>query len=424
MQPFSFIHAADLHIDSPFVGVTAAESAPEGLGEALHASTFQAFDRLIQTTLEQEADFLLVGGDVYDGQDRSLRAQLRFRDGLARLTEAGVSCYIVHGNHDPLEGHVSELGWPEGCHFFGRTTESVAAMGRRGAPVATISGISYRTREEGRNLARTFGAAQNGLFQIGLLHTNVDGQAGHGNYAPCTLADLRAARMDYWALGHVHTRSVLGEKPWVVYPGNTQGRSVREQGPRGCYVVRVDEEGEARLEFIALDGVRWTELTIDIETADTADALERLLRQEIDAAATAAEGRALVCRVQLVGRGRLHAELRREKALEQWLERLREGLAAREPFVWLQRLTARTRPEVDIETRMQRGDLLAEVLTIASEYRTEEGALSRLYEEALGELWGNTRIERAQLPPPSGEELAAVLREAELLCLDHLEGEE
>ena len=421
MQPFSFIHAADLHIDSPFRGVTDAGSAPEELAEALYSSTFRAFDALIETTLEREADFLLIAGDVYDGQDRSLRAQLRLRDGLARLDEAGISSYLVHGNHDPLDSYVSALDWPERSHFFGRKMETVTAAGRDGARLAAVSGISYGSREETRNLAGEFSRQETDLYQIGLLHSNVDGNADHGNYAPCTQADLRAANQDYWALGHVHTRDILSESPWAVYPGNTQGRSIREQGPRGCYRVQVDETGRATPEFIALDVVRWGEMAVAIEGIETIDALERRLREEVDAEAAEAGGRALVCRVRLTGRGALHGELRREGAIDQLQERLRERLAGREPFVWVQRLRAETQPQVDLEERRQRGDLLAEVLTIAHEYREEPGALNRLREEALGELWGNARVEKAQLVPPTEEDVVEVLREAELLCLDHLE---
>ena len=158
-----------------------------------------------------------------------------------------------------------------------------------------------------------------------------------------------------------------------------------------------------------------------IDEVETVDALEGRLREEVDAVAAEAEGRALVCRVRLAGRGALHGELRREGAIDQLQERLRERLAGREPFVWVQRLTAETQPKVDLEERRQREDLLAEVLSIAREYREEPGALDRLVEEALGELWGNARVEKAQLAPATEEEVAEVLREAELLCLDHLE---
>ena len=145
MRPFSFVHAADLHIDSPFRGVT-ADSGTGAVSEALYSSTFRAFDALIETTLEREADFLLIAGDVYDGQDRSLRAQLRLRDGLVRLDGAGIESFIVHGNHDPLDSRVSALDWPEGAHFFGRKLESLPIRGPDGEPVASVSGISFQGR--------------------------------------------------------------------------------------------------------------------------------------------------------------------------------------------------------------------------------------------------------------------------------------
>ena len=424
MQAFSFIHAADLHIDSPFRGVTATDAAPKSLGEALYTSTFAAFAALIEATLEQEADFLLIAGDVYDGRDRSLRAQLRLHDGLGRLDEEGVHSFIVHGNHDPLDSHASAMEWPERTHFFGRKLETIEASNRRGVPVALVSGISYRARDEPRNLARQFSRQDTGLFEIGLLHSNVDAHGEHENYAPCSLAELRDTGLDYWALGHVHTQAILHEAPWVVYPGNIQGRSNREQGPRGCYHVRVDETGSAELEFIPLDVVRWAEVEVPVAAAETIDALERTLVEEIDHAVDRSEERGLVCNVRLQGRSPLHAELRRETAEGQLLERLRERLAGRDPFVWVQRLHIDTRPEMDLEERMGREDLLSEILTLARNYEREPDSLVTVYQEAMAELWGNTRVEKAQLPPPTPDGTLAVLREAELLCVDHLEGEE
>ena len=423
MQPFSFIHAADLHIDSPFRGISATETAPKSLGEALYASTFAAFDALVETTLEQEADFLLIAGDVYDGRDRSLRAQLKLRDGLAQLSDEGVSTFVVHGNHDPLDSHVSAIEWPEKTHFFGRKLETLEARDRRDSPVALISGISYRSKEESRNLARQFSGQETALFQIGLLHSNVDSDGEHENYAPCSLADLRDAGMDYWALGHVHTRRTPSESPWAVYPGNIQGRSIREQGPRGCYHVRVDEEGSVSLEFIALDVVRWTDVIASIDGVGTIDSLERSLVASIDAVGDEAEDRGVVCSVRIEGRGSLHSELWREGASEQVLERVRERLAGRDPFVWVQRLQLDTHPEIDISERMTRQDLLGEVLSLAQQYEKEPESLVGLYEEAMSELWGNSRVEKAQLSPPTSEEILGALRGAELLCVDQLEAE-
>lgn len=421
MRPFSFIHAADLHIDSPFRGVSADAPA---VAEALYSSTFRAFDGLMDVTLEREADFLLIAGDVYDGQDRSLRAQLRLRDGVKRLGEAGIQSFIVHGNHDPLDSKVTALDWPEQAHFFGRKLESMEALGADHEPVATITGISFPKKEESRNLAAKFSRQESGLFQIGLLHCNVGGNTGHENYAPCTLDDLRAGGMDYWALGHVHTRKILSEAPYVVYPGNIQGRSIREAGPRGCYHVQVDEQGRVEAEFIPLDVVRWGEVRVSIQDLETVDALERALTEKLEQAVAEASGRALVCRVTVEGRGPLHAGLRRARAADDLLERLRERFSSEDPFAWVQRLTIHTRPDVDLAERMLGEDLLAEVLITADEYKKSAGGGQALYEAALADLWENSRMARARMERPDGDEIKAILQDVEYLCLDLLESEE
>ncbi len=420
MRPFSFVHAADLHIDSPFRGVTADSPA---VAEALYSSTFRAFDALIEMTLEREADFLLVAGDVYDGKDRSLRAQLRLRDGLVRLADRGIQSFIVHGNHDPLDSRVTTLEWPKEAHFFGKRLESVSVLGSDGKPMATVSGISFPKKEESRNLAAEFSRTETGLFQIGLLHCNVGGNTGHENYAPCTLDDLRSADMDYWALGHIHTRSVLSESPWVVYPGNIQGRSMREQGARGCYHVRVDEHGGVKADFVPLDVVRWSEIRVSIEGPETMDALERALVEHLEEASAGADGRSLVCRVSLVGRGALHGSLRRDESGEQLLERLRERFSGENPFLWVQRLAIESRPRVDLAERMGRQDLLSEVLATGREYRESAGGLRSLHDEALAELWENSRVTKAKLDQPGDDQVRSILQEAELLCLDLLEDE-
>lgn len=419
MKPFSFIHAADLHIDSPFRGVST--ESPE-LAEQLQKATFQAFSALTEACVEHEVDFLLVAGDVYDGADRSLGAQLKFFEGLERLAKKGIRSFVVHGNHDPLSGRMSSLAWPEEVKIFGKTAETVTVE-VDGEAVATVSGISFPKSDVRSNLSMKLKPGLSGLFNIGLLHTNVGSDTGHEAYAPCELSELESSGMSYWALGHVHTRAILCENPLVVYPGNLQGRSIREQGARGCYLVRVDAQGVAEMEFLALDVVRWHETTATIEGLETIDALDRKLGETLETLSSDAEGRGIVCRLRIEGRGPLYGVLHAESAVEDLLTRLRERFAGLESWVWVQRIELDCRPEVDLGKRAEQGDLLAEVLTVASEYSSSAEGLDRLEAAVLDDLWKNTRAHRtlAQLGP---DHIREILAEAELLCLDLLENDE
>lgn len=419
MRPFSFIHAADLHIDSPFRGFSAETSE---LAEELRQSTFRAFGNLIETCLDLEVDFLLVAGDVYDGEDRSLGAQLKFHDGLKRLAAARIRTFVVHGNHDPLDGRMASLAWPEEVKVFGKTAETVEVQ-VGGEAVATVSGVSFPKKDVRTNLAKNLKPGSRDLFHIGLVHCNVGTDTGHAPYAPCELSELQSSKMKYWALGHVHTRQILGEAPHIVYPGNTQGRSVRERDARGCYLVRVDVQGRAELEFLPLDVVRWHEITVSIDGLSTLDTLDRKLGETLEALSSAAEGRGIVCRLILEGRGPLYRDLRVEGAADELLVRLRDRFADLVPLVWVQRIEVNCRPEVNLAERAQQGDLLAEVLTVAKELGASTDGLEQLKATALDELWENSRAKRV-LNELAGDEIQGILAEARLLCLDLLEDEQ
>ena len=259
---FRFVHAADLHLDSPFKGIR--ETDPH-VADVLRRATFDAYARLIQLCLDRRVDALLVAGDVFDGADRSLAAQVQFVQGLGRLQDAGIRAFICHGNHDPLDGWGARIPMPSNVHQFGERAEAIAVDPQSpSGPV--VCGISYPTREVRSSLLPGFPTREPGRFTIGLLHANVDASPGHEAYAPCTLADLTATGYDYWALGHVHTRTIVRDQaPMVVYPGNTQGRHPNERGPRGVYVVDVDEQGAASPAFVAVDTVRWEQLDVQID---------------------------------------------------------------------------------------------------------------------------------------------------------------
>ena len=228
MTLLRFVHAADLHLDSPFKGLR--DAAPEGISGEISNATFRTYDNIIDLCIRERVAALLVAGDVYDGAERSLRAQRKFIEGLERLDEQGIRSFVCHGNHDPLDGWEARLAYPALCHRFGREWERVPVFPEDPAR-AVVHGISYPKSDVRDNLALGLGNVTPAGFSIGLLHANVGSDTGHESYAPCTVDDLRQAGVDYWALGHVHTRRILNERnPVVAYPGNPQGRHPQRVG--------------------------------------------------------------------------------------------------------------------------------------------------------------------------------------------------
>jgi DNA repair exonuclease SbcCD nuclease subunit len=417
MPSFSFIHAADLHLDSPFSGL--GVNNPE-LAESLRSATFEAFKAVIELSLKEGVDFLLVAGDVYDGEDKGLRAQVKFRDGLKRLHEAGIRTFIAHGNHDPLNGWSSTLQWPEGVHVFRDHVETVK-MEKDGTVLASIQGISYPKRDERRNLSRLFKRTDSS-FHIGLLHANVGSDTGHEPYAPCTLDDLLQPEMDYWALGHVHNRRILSSDiPFAVYPGNTQGRNIREHGEKGCFLIRVGDDREVDVEFHPTDMIRWEEAELPIHNLqseqDLMDALDHLLSNILQKTS----GRSVVARITLTGRGPLYPFLRRSGTVPDLLELLHEKGMSSIPFIWIDQIRLRVNPEMDIEQRKKGNDFLSELLRYSQEISKEE-PLIELAKRELALLYEDPRA-RKFLSFPDNSTLHSLLKEAEKICLDHLEGE-
>ncbi|MBM4273255.1 MAG: DNA repair exonuclease [Deltaproteobacteria bacterium] len=418
---FSFIHCADLHLDSPFEGLHAV--APF-LGRLLRDATFRAFDNVIDLALDEKVDFIIVAGDVYDAADRSLRAQTRFRDALGRAAAAGISCFVAHGNHDPLSGWEAGLEMAAGVHRFGGDAVERFVVERRGEPLAAIYGISYPVGEVRENLVPHFPQTKESLFAIGVLHANLGGDAtGHDNYAPCTLEDLLYAPLDYWALGHVHTRQILRPgRPCVVYPGNTQGRSIREPEARGCYLVRVADDGHITPEFMATDVVRWHFQELDISGLSSLDELLAGLHRARDEARAASDGRGAVVRLHLTGRGDLHHDLRRVDPERDLAAVLREGEGDRPDFVFYESIVNRTRPALDLAQRRLVQDFVGDFLSAAEAIRQGDNPQETLREVLMGRPESRAMLHQLEQLNEAG--LLEILENAETLGLDLLLPEE
>ncbi len=420
MKNFKFVHTADLHLDSPFLGL---QQVSPHIADKLREATFQTFDRIVEFCLDTGVDFLLIAGDIYDSRDRSLRAQLRFRDSLKRLGDAQIPTFVVHGNHDPLNSWSATLEWPDQVHVFGGDEVSSVPVVRDGEILAHVYGICYPTQAVRKNLAGKFERTDDGPFAIGLLHCNVGDNKDHAPYAPCTLEDLTRTGIDYWALGHVHTQQVLSHKaPVVLYPGNPQGRNPRELGPRGSYLVHVDSSGHCTAEFVPVDTIRWFWESVTIEQLETDEALISAVERTCQRIRENSAGRPAIGRITVTGRGPLHRSLIQPAFAAELLERLRETEGAEESFVWIDRLVIDTRPPIDLEERRAGRDFVADFLNLVDDYRRDPARIESL-QQHLGRLFESARVHRL-LDSPTDDQLRQWLEAAELYCLDLLVPEE
>ena len=407
MQPFRFVHAADLHIDSLFKGLLKYEPR---IAQRLKDATYEAYSNLIDLCVSQDAAFVVIAGDVYDGADRSVQAQMRFRDGLARLQEHGIQAFVVHGNHDPLDGRLSRISMPESTHVFGPEPEWGVASAN-GAEIARIQGVSYPTREVHDNLALQFTPPPGDLFSIGLLHCNVGGISEHDNYAPCTVDDLSGTGIDYWALGHVHTRQTLKQSdPTIAYPGNLQGRHPNESGAKGALVVDVDEAGRVSSRFEPLDVVRWESIEVSIDDTADLNALLDAVYAAIETERIGADGRDLVCRISFTGRGPLHHDLSADNALEDLTNELRSSLSSSASLIWVERISDRTAPQVDIDALTERDDFVGAVMKRSVD-ALKDGEAEATILDSLSSVLGQRRFSDV-LEMPEDNELAEIVEAA------------
>ncbi len=329
------VHAADLHIDSPLRGLGRLEGAPV---DDLRLATRRAFVRLIDTCLEEQAALLVLAGDVFDGEWRDFNTGLFFVRELARLREVGTQVVMVRGNHDAESVLARHIPLPDHVFTFAVDAAETREYPRLGL---AVHGQSYGARSVEDNLADAYPTARRDLFNLGVLHTNAVASAEHGNYAPCTVAQLVRHGYDYWALGHVHRRMVLHRDPWVVYPGNLQGRHANEVGAKGCTILRLDGLRVDAVESREVDVLRWTELVISADAARDMDDLLAQIRGDMEGALAGADGRAVLARITVEGTTDLHAALSADPSSVQAQVR---ALAAELGEVWPEKIRFVTRP--------------------------------------------------------------------------------
>ncbi len=422
--PFTFLHAADLHLDSPFKGLA---KVPDAVRVRLRESTFAALRRLTDIAIRDNADFVVLAGDLFDAADRSLRAQLQLQRTLGEITSHGVQVFVVHGNHDPESGRKAKLDWPPGVFVYGSgAVDCHPAHTRSGELAAYIYGISYPAAAVTDNLALRFEKREGAPFHLALLHANVDGNPSYDNYAPCKLDELVTAGFQYWALGHVHDRRILHEYPHVVYPGNMQGRNIRETGGKGAYVVSVSDTGSIDMQFRDIADVIWQETVVSIEGMEREQELKNRLLTALEEARQEAEGRPVVVRIRLNGRGVLHDRLLQPAVVEEWLEELREWIgspAQSETWVWPESISVRTGGLLRLEAAAEEDGFVGELLRRGMEAARDPALSKSLIEDAMEALRGQPKI-REWLETRSHEERVQWIHQAMELSVSLLSEED
>jgi len=361
MHTFRFIHAADIHLDSPLKGLAGHEGS---LVEKIRTATREALEELVRIAIREEVAFMIIAGDVYDGSWRDYQTGRYFVRQMGRLRAEGIPVYMIHGNHDAESQITRKLTLPDNVTVF-------SAKKPESYEVSTVSvalhGQSFYQRDVTENIARTYPLPISGKLNIGILHTALTGAEGHDHYARCSMGVLTEKGNDHSPMGHVHDRPELHKHPYVVYSGVLQGRHIRETGPKGAVLVTVEDHEIVEVSPFSVDVVRWKVLKIDASNAEVLLDLEDQIRSTIERAADEhADGRLLACRIIVEGATAVH-----ENALAD-IERLTaEARAAAESLgrsqVWVEKLKIATRP---LQKRQNEG-AMTEAFGKVSEARTD-----------------------------------------------------
>jgi DNA repair exonuclease SbcCD nuclease subunit len=383
---FRFLHAADLHLDSPLWGLERYEGAPV---DTIRQASRKALTNLVNLAIAEQVRFVLIAGDVYDGDWLDVNTGLYFIREMARLRDHGVEVFVISGNHDAANKMTQRLPYPDNVRTL--PTDQPGTIRLEEMRVA-IHGQGYAEQRQTGNLAVAYPEAVPGYLNIGLLHTALNGRPGHDHYAPCQVDELLARHYDYWALGHVHQRESV-VKNRVEFPGNVQGRHVEERGAKGCLVVHVDDNRNIATQFHPLDVFRWERAEIECGDVSGREDIAQRAGSAFDDLLAASGGRPLGVRVELTGSCPLHDQLLAEER-QLRADVLATALSRGADKIWVEKVQVRTsRPSVNGNELALDEDAVSEMAAVIAELREQPGDLQALLDA------GDIKHLAGRLPP-------------------------
>ena len=410
-----FLHAADIHLDSPMRGLERYEGAPV---EEMRNATRSALKNMVRLCLDEQVDLLLISGDLYDREWKDFNTGLFFIAQVSRLTREGIPVVLIRGNHDASSQITLRLRLPGGVRELSVKKPETLIFDTLGV---AVHGQSYPRWDTTDDLSASYPAAVPGLFNIGMLHTALDGREGHDLYAPCTLGGLLSKGYQYWALGHVHTREVVNASPPVIFPGNLQGRHVRESGPKGATLVAVDDGEIVSAEHVDLDAVRWSVCTVDTERAASGHDVVDLAREAFEAATNNAGGRTLAVRVICPGRTKAHGDIAKNPAY--WANQVRAAAGDLAGALWVEKVSFQTKTPVDLDALLLHDDPIGDLLRGLQQLRGDPEGMADIA-RAFSDLGSKLPPEYRQLDdainPDDGHVLSSFLGDAAQILVSRL----
>lgn len=410
-----FIHAADLHIDSPLRGLQQYEGAP---AQRLREATRDAFDHLVTMGIEQDVDFVVIAGDLFDGRWQDMQTGIWTANQFRRLEREDIAVYLLRGNHDAASRVEQSIRWPANVHEF--PTNRPGTFLREDLGVA-LHGQGFAHREMPDDLVPGYPEPVAGLFNIGVLHTSLTGDPNHDTYAPTGEDVLVGRGYDYWALGHIHGQRTVRQRPFIAYPGNTQGRNIRESGAKGCFLVSVEDGEMESVNFHETDTLRWHQVEVDLTVQDGPDELLDRVRRKMLECQDQNDGRLCAIRLRVRGPCAAHRALAHPAERERITAEIRSLANDFDGDVWVEKVRLETAPLVNLDQLRRGTDLVGDLLRQAQQAEADEDQLFRLSQE-LKALSDKAAIELkdAGIDVEDPDQLREWLREAEGLLISHL----
>ena len=307
---FRFIHTADIHLDSPLRSLALRS---RGLAELIGDATRQALVTIVNLCIDEQVDALIIAGDLYDGDQTSMKTARFLASQMQRLNEAGIATFIIRGNHDALSRITQELILPPSVTVFGGRAHCVDIT--KDGLALSIHGLSFAKPQAPESLLEKYHRPTPDAVNIGIMHTSLAGAPGHDLYAPCKLSDLQGWGFDYWALGHVHVRTEYAGDRVVVMPGMPQGRDINEAGEKTVTLVTVNDDQSLRIEERTTSTAQFERVPVDMSSAESWREAADLIEAEISGAREQTRSQHLVARLRLTGATPLSWRLRRDRDL-------------------------------------------------------------------------------------------------------------